>query len=93
MLCCRRSVGAGQADHQAPAAWPSQCEKWASSTTPVQSCAGYDYPNYCLCAPPVPERSWPYTQSIGMIQEIMGPDAMVPMTLEGLSRGMKELTR
>jgi uncharacterized protein len=42
---------------------------------------------------PVPEKYWQYTQSIMMIQEIFGPDAMVPMTLEGLSRGIKELTR
>lgn len=42
---------------------------------------------------PVPETYWRYTQSIGMIQEIFGKDAMVPMTLEGLSRGMKALTR
>ncbi|UWR09793.1 vWA domain-containing protein [Sulfitobacter mediterraneus] len=42
---------------------------------------------------PVPEKYWQYTQSITMIQEIFGPDAMVPMTLEGLSRGIKELTR
>ncbi len=42
---------------------------------------------------PVPEKYWPYTQSIAMIQEVFGPDAMVPMTLEGLSRGIKTLTR
>ena len=42
---------------------------------------------------PVPEKYWSYTQSISMIQELIGPDAMVPMTLEGLSRGMKALTR
>ena len=42
---------------------------------------------------PVPEKYWSYTQSIAMIQDVMGPDCMVPMTLEGLSRGMKELTR
>ncbi|MEW9918684.1 VWA domain-containing protein [Marimonas sp. MJW-29] len=42
---------------------------------------------------PVPEKYWPYTQSIAMIREIFGPQAMVPMTLEGLSRGIKELTR
>jgi len=28
-----------------------------------------------------------------MVQEIFGAEAMVPMTLEGLSRGMKTLTR
>ncbi|WP_323802521.1 vWA domain-containing protein [Sulfitobacter litoralis] len=42
---------------------------------------------------PIPEKYWPYTQSIKMVQEIFGPEAMVPMTLEGLSRGMKTLTR
>ncbi|MFT6674071.1 MAG: hypothetical protein ACJAVM_000242 [Sulfitobacter sp.] len=42
---------------------------------------------------PVPEKYWRYTQSITMIQEIFGADAMVPMTLEGLSRGIKQLTR
>ncbi len=42
---------------------------------------------------PVPEKYWDYTHSIQMIQEIFGPDAMVPMTLEGLSRGMRHLTR
>ncbi len=42
---------------------------------------------------PVPEKYWPYTQSIAMIQEVFGEQAMVPMTLEGLSRGIKELTR
>ena len=42
---------------------------------------------------PIPEKYWKYTQSITMIQEIFGKEAMVPMTLEGLSRGMKTLTR
>ena len=41
---------------------------------------------------PVPERHWRYTQSIAMIQEIFD-DAMVPMTLEGLDRGMRALAR
>jgi uncharacterized protein len=42
---------------------------------------------------PIPEKYWPYTQSIAMIQEIFGQEHMVPMTLEGLSRGIKTLTR
>ena len=41
---------------------------------------------------PVPEKYWDYTHSIGMIREIFG-DQMVPMTLAGLAKGMKELTR
>ena len=39
---------------------------------------------------PVPEKYWPYTQSIHMIRQIF-EDRMVPMTLEGIERGMKEL--
>ncbi|SFD77762.1 hypothetical protein SAMN04488523_102364 [Sulfitobacter brevis] len=42
---------------------------------------------------PVPEKYWSYTQSIGMVQEVFGTEQMVPMTLEGLSRGMRALTR
>ncbi|MCT4684152.1 MAG: VWA domain-containing protein [Roseicyclus sp.] len=41
---------------------------------------------------PVKERLWGYTQSIGMIRQIF-EDRMVPMTLEGLERGMRELGR
>lgn len=39
---------------------------------------------------PVPEAYWNYTQSIGMIREIF-ENQMVPMTPEGLTRGMKLL--
>lgn len=41
---------------------------------------------------PVPEQHWDYTHSISMIREIF-EDRMVPMTLDGLERGMRELTR
>ncbi len=41
---------------------------------------------------PLPERYWPYTQSIQMIQEIFGKDRMVPMTIAGLTEGMKQLS-
>lgn len=41
---------------------------------------------------PVPERHWQYTQSIDMIREIFDGQ-MVPMTLEGIERGMKALGR
>ena len=40
---------------------------------------------------PVPEQHWPYTQSIEMVRQIIGPERMVPLTLEGLTRGMKLL--
>ena len=42
---------------------------------------------------PLAERYWPYTQSIGMIQEIFGADRMVPMTLAGIDDGMRALGR
>ncbi|OUS21978.1 VWA domain-containing protein [Rhodobacterales bacterium 59_46_T64] len=41
---------------------------------------------------PVPEKHWGYTQSIKLISEIF-EDQMVPMTLDGLERGMRDLTR
>ncbi|MFV0243424.1 MAG: vWA domain-containing protein [Qingshengfaniella sp.] len=41
---------------------------------------------------PVPEQQWRYTQSIAMISEIF-PDRMVPMTLDGIDRGMRILKR
>lgn len=41
---------------------------------------------------PTPEHYWRHTQSIGMIAELFG-GRMVPMTLEGIDRGMRELGR
>jgi uncharacterized protein with von Willebrand factor type A (vWA) domain len=41
---------------------------------------------------PVPEKYWGYTQSIKMIREIF-EDRMVPMTLSGIERAMKEMAR
>ena len=40
---------------------------------------------------PVPEKYWPYTQSIGMIQRVFD-NRMAPMTLDGISSGMKLIT-
>ncbi|MEW4466752.1 VWA domain-containing protein [Parasphingorhabdus sp. JC815] len=41
---------------------------------------------------PVPEKQWGYSQSVKIIKELMN-DRMYPLTLEGLSDAMKELTR
>jgi uncharacterized protein with von Willebrand factor type A (vWA) domain len=41
---------------------------------------------------PVPEKYWSGTTSIGMIRHIIG-DRMFPLTLEGLDRAMRRLTR
>ncbi len=50
------------------------------------------WPN-ALWINPLPEKYWAYTQSIGMVQQIFGPDRMVPMTLAGIEAGMKALGR
>lgn len=49
------------------------------------------WPNH-IWINPVPEDEWQYTHSVGMIREIF-EDRMVPMTLEGIERGMKALGR
>jgi uncharacterized protein len=41
---------------------------------------------------PVPEKYWPGTQSVGMIRELM-EGRMFPLTLDGLDRAMRRLTR
>ncbi|MCT8160750.1 vWA domain-containing protein [Pseudoruegeria sp. SHC-113] len=41
---------------------------------------------------PLPEKYWDYTHSVQMIREIF-EDQMVPMTLDGIERGMKALSR
>jgi uncharacterized protein with von Willebrand factor type A (vWA) domain len=53
--------------------------------------ARQQWPNH-LWINPVPQGHWPYTQSIKMIHEIF-EGRMVPMTLEGLDSGMRELVR
>ncbi|MEM6407468.1 MAG: VWA domain-containing protein [Pseudomonadota bacterium] len=42
---------------------------------------------------PLDERYWRHTQSTQMIQGIFGKDRMVPMTLDGIERGMRILTK
>lgn len=42
---------------------------------------------------PVAEDYWAYTQSTAMIRDYLRPEAMVPMTLDGLTRGMATLAR
>jgi uncharacterized protein len=42
---------------------------------------------------PVPERHWDHTPSVSLIRDVIGPDRMFPMTLQGLDRAMRELGR
>jgi uncharacterized protein with von Willebrand factor type A (vWA) domain len=52
-----------------------------------RACA--QWPNH-LWINPAPEPHWGYTQSIRLIQSIF-TNRMVPMTLDGIARGIKEL--
>ena len=52
-----------------------------------RACA--QWPNH-LWINPVPEAHWGYTASIRLIRDIFA-GRMVPMTLDGISRGIKEL--
>ncbi len=46
----------------------------------------------CVWLNPVPEEQWGWTQSIGMINELMH-GRMFPLTIEGLERAVRELKR
>ncbi len=50
------------------------------------------YPNLAWLNP-VKSGAWDYTGSIQLIRELIGPDRMFEMTLEGLDGAMKELGR
>jgi uncharacterized protein with von Willebrand factor type A (vWA) domain len=41
---------------------------------------------------PTPERHWDYTQSIGVMKQLVN-DRMYPLTIEGLDKAMRELVR
>ncbi len=66
-------------------------EHWNEEAGQVWLARARDQWPACLWINPVPERHWRYTQSIAMIRDILGPERMVPMTLEGIDRGMKVL--
>lgn len=43
---------------------------------------------------PIPEGQWSYTRSISMVQDCLAaPERMVPLTLEGLTSGMRLLSK
>jgi len=42
---------------------------------------------------PLPQAQWGHTRSVGMINGLMTPGRMVPMTLDGLVQGMKVIGR
>jgi len=42
---------------------------------------------------PVPRAHWDHTPSVGLLRDIIGPDRMFPLTLQGLEEAMRELSR
>jgi hypothetical protein len=42
---------------------------------------------------PLAENYWGYTPSIGMIRQVIGNDRMFPLTLDGLERAMRSLSK
>ena len=67
-------------------------EHWNAESGEVWLTRARDHWPGHLWINPTPEKFWGYTQSTQMIAQIFGAERMVPMTLEGLSRGMKVLS-
>ena len=65
-------------------------EYWNQEAGQVWLSRAIEHWSHHLWINPSPERYWQHTQSTQMIREIFN-GRMVPMTLEGISRGMKEL--
>jgi uncharacterized protein with von Willebrand factor type A (vWA) domain len=42
---------------------------------------------------PSPRQHWDHTPSIGLVRDVIGPQRMFPLTLEGLDGAMRELSR
>jgi uncharacterized protein with von Willebrand factor type A (vWA) domain len=42
---------------------------------------------------PAPEQYWNGTASVALVRDIIGPERMVPLTLQGLDRAMRVLSR
>jgi uncharacterized protein with von Willebrand factor type A (vWA) domain len=68
-------------------------EHWNAESGQVWLERARDQWNSHMWINPVPEKYWTYTHSIQMVQEIFGADRMVGMTLSGLEKGIKGLTR
>ena len=50
------------------------------------------YPHF-VWLNPTPENWWPHTYSVQLIREIIGPDRMFPLTLDGVDGAMKQLSK
>jgi uncharacterized protein with von Willebrand factor type A (vWA) domain len=67
-------------------------ERWNDEAGSVWMRRLLDHYPQAVWLNPVPEKYWGGTISIGMIRRLM-EDRMFPLTLDGIDRGMRELTR
>jgi len=67
-------------------------EHWNEEPGQVWMGRMLDHFKHAVWLNPVPDRHWPYTPSVEMLQQIMS-HRMYPLTLDGLDRGMRELNR
>lgn len=68
-------------------------EHWNEESGEVWLRRAMDHWHANLWINPINENHWSHTHSTQMIQSILRPDRMVPMTLEGLERGFRLLAR
>ena len=66
-------------------------EHWNAEPGEIWLRRAFDQWPDALWINPVPESHWDYMHSNKMIREIIGEERMVPLTLDGLSRGMRLL--
>jgi len=67
-------------------------EHWNEEAGQVWMQRTLDQFEHAVWLNPVPERHWEFTPSIKLIKQLMA-DRMYPLTLDGLDRAMRELSR
>jgi len=67
-------------------------EHWNEEAGAVWMSRVADVYEHLVWLNPTPERHWGHSDSTAMIQQLVG-GRMFPLTLDGLERAMKELTR
>ncbi|MGZ9812412.1 vWA domain-containing protein [Pseudoroseicyclus sp. H15] len=68
-------------------------EHWNEEAGEVWLRRAFDHWPESLWINPIREHVWGYTQSIGMVRALIGEERMVPLTLDGLTKGMGVLAR
>ena len=66
--------------------------RWHGAQERAATISKYGRSQLLVWLNPVPEKYWSGTTSIGMIRALM-EDRMFPLTLDGIDRAMRALTR